>query len=77
MSFGKVTRFGESYSLEIRLEFFNVFNRVSLLNPESGNALATQRRNAAGVPQGGFGRVDGSNTRSLPRSGQIALRFRF
>jgi Carboxypeptidase regulatory-like domain/TonB dependent receptor-like, beta-barrel len=77
MSFGKVTRFGESYSLEIRLEFFNVFNRVSLNNPESGNALATQRRNAAGVPQGGFGRVDGSNTRSLPRSGQIALRFRF
>ena len=77
MSFGKVTRFGERMGLEIRVEFFNIFNRVRLANPESGNALATQRRTAAGVPQSGFGRIDGSNPGNLPRSGQIALRLRF
>lgn len=77
MSFGKVTRFTERMGLEIRVEFFNVFNRVRLVNPESGNALATQRRTAAGVPQGGFGRINGSNQGNLPRSGQIALRLRF
>jgi hypothetical protein len=77
MSFGKMTKFRERMSLEFRVEFFNVFNRVRLANPASGNALATQRRLPDGTPQDGFGRVDNRNTASAPRSGQIALRFRF
>ncbi len=77
ISFGKTTRFRERMSLEFRVELFNVFNRVRLANPTSGNALATQRRLADGTPQEGFGRVDNRNTASAPRTGQIALRFRF
>jgi hypothetical protein len=64
-------------TLVIRAEFFNIFNRVRLIYPESGYAMATQRRTTAGVPQSGFGRIDGTNQGNLPRSGQIALRLRF
>ena len=77
MSFGKLTRFGERTSLEIRVEFFNIFNRVRLFNPDSGNALATRLVNAAGVPQSGFGRINGGGAQSLPRTGQLAMRIRF
>ncbi len=82
MSFGKITKIRERMSLEFRVEFFNVFNRVRLqlqfLTPDSiNNALATQVRLPDGTPQSGFGRVDNRNTASAPRSGQIALRFRF
>jgi hypothetical protein len=77
LSFGKDTQIREGLRLEVRLEFFNVFNRLILRDPDSTNALATQRRTAAGVPQSGFGRIDGSNQGNLPRSGQIALRLRF
>ncbi|HEY6402279.1 MAG TPA: hypothetical protein VI479_12770, partial [Blastocatellia bacterium] len=77
MSFGKITRFRERMSLEFRVELFNVFNRVRFANPESGNALATQRRLPNGTAQSGFGRVDNRNTASAPRTGQLALRFRF
>ncbi|MBO0857808.1 MAG: TonB-dependent receptor [Chloracidobacterium sp.] len=77
MSFGKMTRFRERMSLEFRVEFFNIFNRVLLANPNSGNALATQVRLPDGTAQSGFGRIDNRNTASAPRSGQVALRFRF
>jgi len=84
MSFGKVTRIRERVSLEFRVEFFNIFNRVRLTGPmnvnnapTNDNALATQRRDAAGLVISGFGRIDNRNTESTPRSGQIALRLRF
>jgi hypothetical protein len=77
MSFGKITRFRERMSLEFRVEFFNVFNRVRLANPDSTNARDIQRRLSDGTPQSGFGRVNNQNTASAPRTGQIALRFRF
>jgi hypothetical protein len=80
MAFGKTTRLREGIDLEIRIEFFNLFNRLRLREPERDNALATQVTNAAGVPQRGFGRIDGSNqdfALLAPRSGQIALRLRF
>jgi hypothetical protein len=81
MSFGKTTKFRERMSLEFRIEFFNVFNRVRLTFPlnlvSTNNALATQRRSPNGTPEDGFGRMDNRNTASAPRTGQIALRFRF
>jgi carboxypeptidase family protein/TonB-dependent receptor-like protein len=85
MSFGKVTKFRERMSLEFRVEFFNIFNRVRYSLPVSvttnplnnDNALATPRRDAAGNLISGFGRIDIGNTASAPRSGQIALRLRF
>jgi hypothetical protein len=77
MSFGKITKITERMSLEFRAEFFNIFNRVRLNGPTNDNALATQRRDAAGKVISGFGRIDTAATASAPRSGQIALRLRF
>jgi hypothetical protein len=77
LSFGKITQIRERLSFEFRAEFFNIFNRVRLSGPDNGNALATQRRDAANNIISGFGRIDNRNTASAPRSGQIALRLRF
>jgi len=77
LSLGKTTKIRERMHLEIRAEFFNVLNRVRLANPDSTNALATQRRDANGDIISGFGRVNNRSTGNGPRTGQIALRLRF
>jgi hypothetical protein len=88
ISLAKVTRIREGMSLEVRAQFFNVFNRINFLPaPDSGNAQATQRINAQGVVESGFGRVDlasisAGQDRKLvdlpyPRTGQIIMRLRF
>jgi hypothetical protein len=65
-------------AFEIRAEFFNIFNRTYLVNPTSGNPLATRTFNALGEPTGGFGYVNPTATPpQLPRSGQIVARFEF
>jgi hypothetical protein len=76
-SLGRLFRIREAMSLEIRAEFFNVFNRTEFNNPDSTNALAAQVRNAAGVPTAGFGRVNPGSLFSTPRSGQLVARFQF
>lgn len=81
-SFGKVFRFKESMQLGIRAEFFNIFNRTYLPDPESTNARATQNYNASGVPIAGFGRINVGAIASAtsiysPRSGQLVARFTF
>jgi hypothetical protein len=76
-NFGRNIPIREGMSLSIRAEFFNVFNRAYLNNPDSGNALATQVRNAAGVPVSGFGRINAGSVFSPPRSGQVVARFQF
>jgi hypothetical protein len=48
-------------SLQLRIEFFNVFNRANMADPISTNALATQTR-SNGVPTAGFGYI---NSQSL------------
>jgi hypothetical protein len=63
-------------TLEIRAEFFNVFNRLMVPNPSASNALATQVVNAAGVPQSGFGYMNGTSGGGQ-RSGQLVARFQF
>jgi len=60
-----------------RAEFFNIFNRTYLNNPDSGNPAATTQRNAAGVVTAGFGRVNPASTFSPPRNGQVVARFQF
>ena len=72
-------RMKERMNLQVRAEFFNVFNRLQLNNPDSGNALAAQARNAQGVPTSGFGRINsGGVFADRPaRSGQIVARFQF
>jgi hypothetical protein len=76
-SFGRTFRVRESMSLQIRGEFFNVFNRTQINNPDSTNALATPTRNNLGVPTAGFGRINSGSLYSNPRSGQILARFQF
>jgi hypothetical protein len=75
--FGRTFRIRESISLQVRGEFFNVFNRTEFNNPDSTNALATPTRNAAGVPTAGFGRINPGSLYANPRSGQIVARFQF
>jgi hypothetical protein len=80
MSIGKTFRMGErGTSLSLRAEFFNIFNRTYVDNPESTNAGATQRTGANGVTISGFGRINPNNFPGdyRPRSGQIVARFQF
>ena len=76
VSLGRIFRVKEKYRLQVRAEFFNVFNRVVMPNPSSGNPLQTQTRNAAGVPTTGFGRID-ATTVSGQRNGQLVARIEF
>jgi len=46
-------------------------------NPASNNALATQTRNANGVPAAGFGRINTGSLGGNPRQGQLLVRFQF
>ncbi|MGH9719306.1 MAG: carboxypeptidase regulatory-like domain-containing protein [Bryobacteraceae bacterium] len=77
LSIGKVLRLRERMNFQIRGEFFNIFNRTYLNNPDFGNALATQQVNAAGVPTAGFGRINAGSVFQPPRSGQLVMRFEF
>jgi hypothetical protein len=77
LSLGKIFRIRERMSLQVRAEFFNVFNRTYLANPDTSNPLLTQTRNAQGVPTAGFGRIDATSIAVPPRSGQLVARFQF
>jgi len=78
MSVGKVFRIRERMSFQLRAEFFNVFNRTYLNNPDSGNAKATQTVDPkTGLTTSGFGRINNGSTFAPPRSGQIVARFQF
>ena len=73
--------------LDVRAEFFNVFNRLFLANPTpissitqspGPNAAAPTTRNAAGQLTGGYGFVNTFNGNgSQPRTGQIVARISF
>lgn len=76
-SFGKLFRVRERMTLSLRAEFFNVFNRTYMNNPDSGNAQVTPRYDAAGNVISGFGRINPGSVFSPPRSGQLVVRFQF
>jgi hypothetical protein len=62
MALDKEIHFAESYALELRFEFFNVFNHAQFITP-------------SGLINGGsFGVVTNAND---PRIGQVAAKFRF
>ena len=75
-SLGRIFHIWEKTSLELRGEFFNIFNRIGVPGPSSGNPLQTQIVNAAGVPQSGFGYMNATSGTS-GRSGQVVARFVF
>ena len=63
-------------NLEIRGEWFNIFNRIGVPGPSASNALATQAVNAAGVPTSGFGYMNSASPGGS-RNGQVVARFQF
>jgi hypothetical protein len=89
MSLGRLFRFKEGMSLQIRMEFTNVFNRARFADPTSTNAQATQTRAAPnGQTISGFGWLNTQITslttptpvftvNNAPRQGLIVVRFRF
>ncbi len=84
MSLGRIFRITERANVNIRIEFSNVFNRAQIPNPTSTNALATQTKNAAGVPTAGFGFINtaavaATTTTGTPssRQGTVVARFTF
>jgi hypothetical protein len=77
MSLGRVFRIREKKSLQIRAEFFNIFNRTYLANPSLTAPTQPQARNAAGVPTSGFGYINSTSRYSQPRNDQPVARFTF
>lgn len=77
LSLGRIFRIREKAAFSIRAELFNVFNRVYLNNPDSGNFQATQTVSPAGQVISGFGRVNTASTFLPPRSGQFVARLQF
>jgi hypothetical protein len=83
MSFARVFRLGheEKYSLQIRAEFQNVFNRHFYAAPSTtGSILAAPSVNGSGVITGGYGTINttsGTGAGAVPRSGQAIVRFTF
>jgi hypothetical protein len=89
MSFGRNFRVGKEgrYNLFIRAEFQNIFNRLFLSAPATGNQVAAGSAQATiytpvtvanGVNTGGFGYVNTvAGIGTQPRNGQIVARFTF
>jgi hypothetical protein len=75
MSVGRLFRFKERASFEIRAEFSNIFNRAVLLNPSSTNASAAQLRNPAGQTTSGFEWINTKAVGTTSRQGTIVGRF--
>jgi hypothetical protein len=68
MGISKIISFTERYKLQVRGEFFNIFNQVNFLDDEG------TVNNFSTVSNGNFGRL---RTAKDPRIGQIALKFIF
>ena len=77
MNFGRTFQIREKMSLNIRAEYFNVFNRTYLPTPSASNPVATATFTPAGVPTGGFGYITNANGISGSRNGQLVARFQF
>jgi len=81
MNLGRTFKVKERYSMSIRAEFTNIFNRTFLNNPSANNFQAVQTRNpVTGLNSGGFGWINTATTSTQfgqPRSGTIVARFTF
>jgi hypothetical protein len=79
MNLGRTFQLREKMSLNIRVDLYNVFNRVTLGTPSSGNpAQATTINNATGAISG-FGYYSIGNTSNFggQRTGDLVARFVF
>jgi hypothetical protein len=77
MSLGRIFHIREKMSLQIRAEFFNIFNRTYLANPSLTAPTQPQARNSAGQPTSGWGYINPTSLYSQPRNGQLVARFTF
>jgi hypothetical protein len=92
MSFGRNFRMGKEgrYNFQIRAEFQNIFNRLFLTTPQTGNqslafgqsssTTSTAPTTTSGAYTGGWGYINTTNPlggAAQPRSGQIVGRFTF
>jgi hypothetical protein len=78
MSIGRRIRMSEKTFLQIRAEFFNVFNRTYLPNPSSGNPFAATTYASNGNLNGGFGYINPlGNLFFQPRNGQLVARIQW
>ena len=75
-SLGRIFHIWEKMNLEIRGEFFNVFNRISVPGASATNPLQTQVVSAAGIPPSGFGYMNATSGTGW-RNGQVVARFVF
>jgi hypothetical protein len=76
MNFERIFHVGERAKFSFRLDFTNIFNRINVPGPSSGNPASIQTRDKNGVPTGGFGFVNVANP-SGSRQAQAVLRFSF
>ena len=79
LSLGRTFRVREKATVNLRMEFTDIFNRTQIPNPTFGNAQQTQTRNSAGRATGGFGWINTTPASNppLPRQGTIVARFQF
>jgi hypothetical protein len=81
LNFGRTFRVKERMSLNLRVEFNNIFNRTYLNNPSAtGYTLAQSKNPVTGLNSGGFGYINlavASNQVGQPRNGTIVARLIF
>jgi hypothetical protein len=81
MNLGRSWRIKERMSLNIRMEFSNIFNRTFINNPTATNPTVPLSHNGQGLLAGGFGYINlafsQTNQLAQPRNGTIVARFTF
>jgi hypothetical protein len=83
INFGRTWRFKERMSLNLRVEFANIFNRAYYNNPSYTNPTLPVTHNPANPAylSGGFGYISTvfapTNQLAQPRNGTIVARFSF
>jgi hypothetical protein len=76
VNFGRRFPIKEQIAFELRGELFNIFNRLMLPGPASGNPAAAVTRNTAGELTNGFGFINPNNVGGQ-RTVQLVARFQF
>ncbi|HEY6340177.1 MAG TPA: TonB-dependent receptor [Bryobacteraceae bacterium] len=93
VNIGRTFRFKESFSLQLRAEFVNIFNRTQIGDPSTTSPATPPSKNTAGQYTGGFGTINlvvGPNVAptvtmngvvgqlyQLPRTGTLIARIMF
>jgi hypothetical protein len=77
MSLGRIFPIKERLRFEVRAEFFNAFNRITLPQPTSGNPAQTPTFDSTGRQTGGYGFINVINGLNGARTGQLVARIQF